>query len=150
MGHRGVKVTINHLKKHFNIEKLEQNARDFCARCLLCCHIKGGGIIPRPWGETYRAKERNEAFHMDYLFIGEHSGRKDYLLVLKDDFSHFCELIRCTSADAAIAAKAILEWSSRYGMPKMLISDTDMHFKNQFLEELCHMTQMTQSFTLAY
>ncbi|KAG3107311.1 hypothetical protein PI124_g14177 [Phytophthora idaei] len=70
MGHRGVKVMINHPQKHFNIEKLEQKARGFCARCLLCCHVKGGGIIPRPWGETYRAKERNEALHMDYLFIG--------------------------------------------------------------------------------
>ncbi|KAG3107308.1 hypothetical protein PI124_g14176 [Phytophthora idaei] len=32
----------------------------------------------------------------------------------------------------------------------MLISDTATHFKNQLLEELCHMIQMTQSFTLAY
>ncbi|POM57605.1 Hypothetical protein PHPALM_37857 [Phytophthora palmivora] len=41
---------------------------------------------------------------------------------MKDDFSHFCELI----------------------------NDTATHFKNQLLEELCHKTQMTQSFTLAY
>ncbi|KAE9160296.1 hypothetical protein PF005_g31701 [Phytophthora fragariae] len=87
---------------------------------------------------------------MDYLFIGEYNESKSYLLVLKDDFSHFCELIECSNADAATAAKAILDWNSRYGMPKLLISDTAAHFKNQLLEELCHKTQMTQSFTLAY
>ncbi|KAE9096245.1 hypothetical protein PF006_g23829 [Phytophthora fragariae] len=45
---------------------------------------------------------------------------------------------------------AILDWNSRYSMPQLLISDTATHFKNQLLEELCHKTQMTQSFTLAY
>lgn len=151
MGHRGgVKIMIIHLQEHFCIEKLVRKARDFCAHCLLCCHVKGGNIIPRPWAETYRAKERNEALHMDYLFISEYNDSKSYLLVLKDDFSHFCELIECSNADAATVAKAILDWNSRFGMPKLLISATAAHFKNQLLEELCHKTQMTQSFTLAY
>ncbi|OWZ09620.1 hypothetical protein PHMEG_00017651 [Phytophthora megakarya] len=35
-------------------------------------------------------------------------------------------------------------------MPKFLISDAAAHFKNQLLEELCHKTQMTQSFTLIF
>ncbi|KAE9038096.1 hypothetical protein PR002_g6194 [Phytophthora rubi] len=151
--HRGVKVMINHLQEHFHIEKLETKARAFCSRCLLCCHVKGGKIIPRPWGETYRSNERNEALHMDYLFIGDYNGESNYLLVMKDDFSHYCELIECSSANAATAAMAILDWNSRYGMPQLLISDTATHFKNQLLEvleELCHKTQMTQSFTLAY
>ncbi|GMF43136.1 unnamed protein product [Phytophthora fragariaefolia] len=150
MDHRGMKEMINHLQEHFFIEKLESKVRDFSARYLLCCYVKGGNIIPRPWGETYRSKERNEALHMDYLFIGEYNDSKPYLLVLKDDFSHFCELIECSNADAATAAKAILDWNRRYGMPKLLVSNTAAHFKNQLLEELCHKTQMTQSFTLAY
>ncbi|ETN15316.1 hypothetical protein PPTG_21920 [Phytophthora nicotianae INRA-310] len=61
----------------------------------------------------YRSKERNEALHMGYLYIGEYNNNKTYLLVMKDDFSHICELIECKNTDAAIAAKAILDWSSR-------------------------------------
>ncbi|KAG2776424.1 hypothetical protein PC129_g7729 [Phytophthora cactorum] len=79
MGHGGVKVMINHLKRHFNVEKLEQKAPEFCYRCLLSCHVKGGDIISRPWAETYRSKESNEALHMDYLFIGEYNGSNDYM-----------------------------------------------------------------------
>ncbi|KAE9351267.1 hypothetical protein PF008_g6023 [Phytophthora fragariae] len=87
---------------------------------------------------------------MDYLFIGTYNGESNYLLVMKDDVSHYCELIECSSANAATSAMVILDWNSRYGMPQLLISDAATHFKNQLLEELCHKTQMTQSFTLAY
>ncbi|GMF51854.1 unnamed protein product [Phytophthora fragariaefolia] len=108
MGHRGVKVMVNHLQEHFFIEKLDSKARDFDARYLLCCHVKGGNIIPRPWGQTYRSKGRNEALHMDHLLIGEYNDSKFYLLVLKYDFWDFCELIECSNA-AATAANAVLD-----------------------------------------
>ncbi|OWZ09913.1 hypothetical protein PHMEG_00017317 [Phytophthora megakarya] len=150
IAHCGVQVMVNHLQEHFQIEKLATIAREFCSHCLLCCHVKGSNIIPRSCGEIYRSKERNEALHMDYLLIGDYKDASGYILVLKDDFSHFCELIQCSGANATTAATAILEWSSRYEMPKLLISDTAAHFKNQLLEELCHKTQMAQRFTLAY
>ncbi|OWY98241.1 hypothetical protein PHMEG_00031036 [Phytophthora megakarya] len=48
--------------------------------CLLCCHIKGGKIVPRPYGELYRSSERNEALHMDYIYIGKYNDTSDYIL----------------------------------------------------------------------
>ncbi|POM60044.1 hypothetical protein PHPALM_31144 [Phytophthora palmivora] len=44
----GVKVMVNHLQEHYCIDKLEQKASCFCARCLLRLHVKRGNIIPRP------------------------------------------------------------------------------------------------------
>ncbi|POM59178.1 hypothetical protein PHPALM_32135 [Phytophthora palmivora] len=131
MGHRGVKVMVNHFSA---FDKLEQKARSFCARCLLCLRVKGDNIIPRPSEETYRCKESNEVLHMDYLSISEYNGATNYILVMKDDFSHFCELIECCSPDAATDAKAVLDWSSRYGMPKVSIRDTAHILKTNYLK----------------
>ncbi|OWZ20622.1 hypothetical protein PHMEG_0004934 [Phytophthora megakarya] len=87
---------------------------------------------------------------MDYLYIGKYNDTSDYIPVLKDDYSHFCELIPDLNADALTAAKSILHWNMRFGPAKVLISDTATHFKNELLTELCRYTQTQQDFTVAY
>ncbi|GMF37353.1 unnamed protein product [Phytophthora fragariaefolia] len=149
-GHRGVNAMVKELEGYFDISNVHIKARAFCGSCLLCCHVKGGNTIPRPYGELYRSSERNEALHMDYLFIGKYDDSSDYILVLKDDYSHFCELVPCKTADSVTAAGAIPQWNMRFGSTKVLISDTAAHFKNELLAELCHCTQTRQDFTVAY
>ncbi|GMF53616.1 unnamed protein product [Phytophthora fragariaefolia] len=46
----------------------------------------------RPWAETFRRSERNGALRWEYLHIGESFGTYQYLLVLKDDATHFASL----------------------------------------------------------
>ncbi|GMF58656.1 unnamed protein product [Phytophthora fragariaefolia] len=92
------------------------------------------------------AAPRNKTKLCTWIISSSASTTKTNHIGTKDDFSHFCELIECSDSDAATAAKVILDWNSRYGKPKLLISDTAAHFKNQ----LCHTTQMTKSFALAY
>jgi hypothetical protein len=41
----------------------------------------------------------------------------EYVLVLKDDFSGFVELIPATAADHFVAADALLQWHSTFSMP---------------------------------
>ncbi|GMF27503.1 unnamed protein product [Phytophthora lilii] len=55
-----------------------------------------------------------------------------------------------TRISALIAAESILQWSMRFGMPKILISDTASHFKNELLAELCRCTHTEQNFMVAY
>lgn len=71
-GHRGFNAMVQELEGYFDINNLHIKARAFCASCLLCCHVKGGNTIPRPYEELYRSSGRNEALHMDYLFIGKY------------------------------------------------------------------------------
>lgn len=56
--------------------------------------------------------------HMDFLYVGSYDDTSDYILVLKDDYSRFCELVVCKQADAATAAHDILEWNMRLGHHK--------------------------------
>ncbi len=80
--------------------------------------------MQRPWSGSYRANERNEAMYRDYLYQGESFGTGKYLLVMKDDATHFCELTVCDSPTSAVAVEAMLEWHSRFGPPKLWLSDS--------------------------
>ncbi|POM67048.1 LOW QUALITY PROTEIN: Hypothetical protein PHPALM_17005 [Phytophthora palmivora] len=81
-------------------------------------------------------RNRNEVLHMDFLSMGETYNSTRYLLVLKDELTHFCELIACDSACSEMAAAVVLDWAKRFGLPAAWMSDQCSHFKNQVLEEL--------------
>jgi transposase InsO family protein len=149
-GHRGEAVMLNHLQRLFAIEGLVKFVRRFLRSCLLCLHAKGGRIIPRPWGELYRADTRNEALHFDFLFLGEGFGTCKYLLVMKDNFSHFCELIPCDTPISEVTVEGLLDWHSRFGIPSQWLSDNGSHFKNLVMTELCRRLKCQQSFVVAY
>jgi transposase InsO family protein len=107
-------------------------------------------VIRRPWAETYRSKERNEGLHWDYLHLGKSFGDYAYLLVLKDDATHYCELVPCVTPTSAVTAEAILDWHSRFGSPRLWISDNGSHFKNDVVEDISRRLNANQNFSLAY
>ena len=47
--------------------------------------------------------------HFDYLYIGESSDQKEYILILKDDFSGYVYLRACKAADSATTAEVLLK-----------------------------------------
>ena len=149
-GHRGYHVMLNHLGRLFYVHDLATVVRRFLSTCLLCKHVKGGKVVPRPWSETIECQDRNEVLHWDFLYLGDSFGSSKYLLVLKDHATHFCELVVADSADSAVAAEAILGWHSRYGVPPLWVSDNGSHFKNEVIKELCRRLKSQQTFTLAY
>lgn len=135
-GHRGRDALVNIVNRRFLIRNISAMVKTFLASCLMCQHVKGGKIVMRPWAETFRCNERNGALHWDYVQLGNSFGDYKYLLVLKDDATHFCELVPCAVPTAAVTAEAILDWHSRYGAPRVWISDQGSHFKNLVMAEV--------------
>ncbi|OWY95757.1 LOW QUALITY PROTEIN: hypothetical protein PHMEG_00034159, partial [Phytophthora megakarya] len=80
----------------------------------------------------------------------ESVGTSKYLLIIKDNFSHFTELIPCDAPVTAVAAEAMLWWHSRYGVPETWISDNATHFKSEVLALLSKMMKAKQEFVVAY
>ncbi|KAE8897356.1 hypothetical protein PF003_g18627 [Phytophthora fragariae] len=149
-GHRGRDAMLAHLGRIFYVPHLRQCVDRFLASCLLCHHVKGGKVVPRPWSETYRCNERNQALHWDFLYLGESFGDMQYILVLKDDASHYCELVKCETPTSTVAADAIMDWHSRFGIPRDWISDQGSHFKNEVINELCTRLKCQQIFSPTY
>ncbi|KAG2789805.1 hypothetical protein PC129_g12964 [Phytophthora cactorum] len=118
-GHRGVNVMIELLDRRFVLANLRQAATRFVNQCLLCKHAKVGLVILRDWTVDRPVTKRNDCLHLNYLYLGESYGDAKYVLVLKDELTHFCELVPTDSADSQTAVVAILDWNKRFGIPEM-------------------------------
>ena len=72
--------------------------------------------------------------HYDFLTLR----KGEYVLVIKDDFSHFVELVICESPSHYEVVDSLLAWHSRFGLRKdsIHISDQGTHFKNSVCREL--------------
>ncbi|KAF1335539.1 hypothetical protein FI667_g1302, partial [Globisporangium splendens] len=64
--------------------------------------------------------------------------------------THYTQLVRCESPTAEVAAQAMLNWYSNFGLAKIWISDCGTHFKNKVIRELCTRLKAKQDFVLAY
>ena len=117
--HRGREALLTVMNRRFSIRGLTAMVKTFLAGCLMCQHVKGGKVVNRPWAETFRSSERNGALHWDYIHLGESYGGDKNLLVLKDDATHYCELVPCGKPTGTVTTEAILDWHSRFGAPRV-------------------------------
>ena len=144
MGHRGHATTKNFLNSVFVSRGLDSKLKIFLDACLLCPHVKGGRVIPRPWSSGIQTSVPNLYLHMDFLFIGESVDGYQYILVLKDAASHFVHLVPCHTTSAETTAHAIMEWCALHGTPKYLVSDQGTHFKNETMELMSALMRIQQ------
>ncbi|OWZ08216.1 hypothetical protein PHMEG_00019275 [Phytophthora megakarya] len=149
-GHRGGDVMLKALNERFAVSNSKALVTRFLRDCLLCKHVKGGKLIQRPWGPTTTATRRNECLHMDYLELGESYGTTRYVLVLKDELTHYCELVAADSATSSTAAEAVLDWYKRFGLPEMWESDNGSHFKADLMNQLADKLKVVQKFVPVY
>ncbi|KAE9347544.1 hypothetical protein PR003_g6879 [Phytophthora rubi] len=69
---------------------------------------------------------------------------------MKDEATHFAELVACDGPTSEVAAAAILDWHSRFGIPPTWVSDSGSHFTSKVIGELNRRLKAQQKFTLAY
>uniref|UniRef100_H3GL52 Integrase catalytic domain-containing protein n=1 Tax=Phytophthora ramorum TaxID=164328 RepID=H3GL52_PHYRM len=149
-GHRGEHVMAEQLSARFSTKNLAAKVAKFVRECLLCKHVKGGKIIQRAWTTDREVSMRNERLHMDYLFLGDRYGSTKYVLVLKDELTHFCELVPADSAGSEVVVASILDWFKRFGLPESWESDNGSYFKAEVMARLCERLKANQSFVPVY
>lgn len=149
-GHRGVHVMVELIERHFCLDSARARVTRFVSACLLCKHVKGGKLIMRDWTVDRTVSKRNECLHVDYLFLGDSYGETKYVLVMKDELTHYCELVPADSANGETVVAAVLDWHKRFGMPDTWMSDNATHFKNVVLEELARQFGVLHYFVPVY
>ncbi|KAE8906314.1 hypothetical protein PF003_g10149 [Phytophthora fragariae] len=138
------------LERRFVLTNARPTVTRFINQCLLCKHVKGGLVIQRNWIVDRAVAQRNECLHLDYLYLGESYGVTKYVLVLKDELTHYCELVAADTADSQTAVAAILDWNKRFGAPPAWMSDKGSHFKNEVVELLAERLGASHQFAPAY
>jgi len=110
--------------------------KQFCRMCLHCIGSLDSKV-PRPLGEALNSSRRNQVIHYDFLLV-ENTRKFSYVLVLKDDLSHF------------VVAHALVDWYKRFGVAETHVSDKGSHFKNKVVAELNDILKTKHHFTTVY
>jgi transposase InsO family protein len=148
-GHRGIDTTYSMLKKFF-WPKMYNDVKNFCRLCLHCSVADPRKVIPRPLGEQMHASTRNQILHYDFMHVGISDSGSTYLLVIKDDFSGFVDLVPCDSPTGDVVVNALLRWYGLFGVSLVHVSDQGTHFKNSVVSELNRRLTTKHHFTLPY
>jgi hypothetical protein len=148
-GHRGIDTTQTLIEKRFWWEAMQQAVRTFVLNCLHCS-VNRAQVVPRPFAEQMHASERNEIIHYDYLYINNRNPDFSYILVIKEDLSHFVRLNTFKKCDNLAVAEALMEWYADFGCPRVHISDQGSHFKNSVIAELHRLSGSIYHYTVSY
>lgn len=149
-GHRGTNATQVVLKEYCYWRNPPTSVQRFCKLCLHCLHTRGGKTEPRPLGTQMHADKPNRMLHFDFLQLDEAYNGWNYVLVIKDDYSHFTELVGVEAATAEATARALQDWFKRFGIVQQWVSDQGSHFKNKVIEALQKHWGAAHHFTTAY
>lgn len=153
-GHRMASVSIDMLKEHVYWKDMDAEVLTFARDCLGCLKTKTGAVIPRPFGERLFPTRRNQVISLDYMYIeaasqkGPHSF--EYVLVMKDEYSGFVELIPAEFANHDVAVEALSFWAARYGIPDVIRTDGGSHFVNKIIAGLCKSLGIHHDITTPY
>ena len=104
-------------------------------------------------------QEKNQFIHYDFLF-GKNTRKLSYVLVLKDDLSHFVELVLSERSDHVLVVHALADWHKRFGVAETHVSDKGSHFlcfvlgahclsKKKVVDELNDILKTEHHFTTA-
>ena len=104
-GHQGISNTTKAVCDRFIWMDVKDDIQKFCKACLHCT-VARNETVPRVLGSAYRAERPNHVLHFDFMYIGK-AASMTYVLVLKDGFSGYCELIPSNGADHIIVATAL-------------------------------------------
>lgn len=153
-GHRSWGIMSKLLKGHLYWKKMSDSIRDFVNKCLNCIKCKAGDTVPRPWGCRAFPEKRNQIVSLDYMFVqkvksGCHHDLR-YILVLRDEYSGYCELVTFAEANSENAISALCSWFARYGIPEVVRSDGGSHFVSTVVKEVCERLGIRREVTAAY
>lgn len=108
-GHGGYTTTCQIIKENMYWETMDEDIKAFVQSCLVRKLFSSGDKIRRPLGSQLHAVKVSELLHFDYLYIGESFNQMEYILILKDDFSGYCFLRACKTADTETTAEVLNE-----------------------------------------
>jgi len=151
MGHFKLKANYQTLKSNFEfassgkIKDVIRSLISVCHQCQLTNRTERRNVV---LGTPTHTRRRNGILHMDYLYMSQSTKR--YMLCLKDDFTGYCKLYACKRCSTKYVVKALLDWSSTFGIPKLIVSDRGTHFVNYCMQELCKRLQVHRHCTTAY
>ena len=130
---------------------MEQDVRKFVRDCIQCARNSPAVLQAAPWGTLVHAKVPGEVLHMDFLAVDLRTEQEcKYVLVLKDDLSHWVDLVPVKRARAVDVVNAMIKWCSWMKVPRVVVTDQGAQFRNKLMKELSKAMRFRHKFTFPY
>ncbi|XP_072331098.1 protein NYNRIN-like [Scyliorhinus torazame] len=152
-GHPGPETTWQRVERVGWWPSLREDARDFCASCLVCATNN-----PDPkkrkvsLGHIRRVEGPWQSIQIDYIGpLPPAAGGYKYCLVLVDIFTKWVEAFPCRTATATGTARILVrEVFSRWGLPQFVESDQGSHFTGQVMQATLKVLGIKAKWHVAY
>ena len=151
-GHMGVQRTKSRISTSFYWPKMNADIRHFCKSCDICAKT-------RPKGQTRRAPLQTSPLisipftkcATDLIGPLPITERKNmYILTLIDYATRWVEATALKVTTTTIVAEELLNMFSRFGIPKILLSDGGPQFTSAIMEEVLSLLGINHSVTTPY
>ena len=151
-GHLGVQKTFAAIRERYFFPGMYQIIHDYVTTCDLCQRMKvDRKKRPPPLTPMPIADDVFSRWHMDILGPLPKAKGYQYVLLLVDSFSRWCEAFPLESQDAKHVASILYnEIICRYGAPRVLISDRGRNFMSKLVRALCELFDITRHHTSSY
>ena len=147
----GVKRTVERVRSRAYWHRVTETVKRFCERCEQCQKKKTPEKSPKAPMKTYVSGTPNERVQIDILgpFVESYQSNK-YIIVLTDCFTKWASAYAVPRATAIEVADAILDWTSQFGVMKILHSDQGRQMESAIVKEVCQRFGIHKTRTTSY
>lgn len=135
--HPGIRRTLAIANRAFNWPKARADVSRYLASCLKCKRAKIGSEELQGRRKSHPPAGILEQVYMDFFTV-TYDGVPYELLNLIDSLSKWAECYVVPDKTTTTVASVLQErWISRFGTPRVLVSDRDRSFTASLLQEMC-------------
>ncbi|XP_068203542.1 uncharacterized protein [Palaemon carinicauda] len=135
-GHLGITKTFDRVRKNFYWKGLKRDVKKYCKTCHQC-QISGKPNMVIPKASLSPIPSLGEPFeHVVIDVVGPLPRSKvgsEYILTIIDRLTRYPEAIPLKSQKARVIAKHLINYFSRFGLPKTIQSDRGTNFLSKLL-----------------
>lgn len=152
-GHPGIKPSLEAIAKYYYWPNIRQDVESRVKNCDTCQRIKT--FPTKPVGQLHPTQIPSspwEIVSMDLITGLPESAGYDSLLVVVDRFSKMVVIVACNSTLDSLGLARLLRdhvWS-RFGIPRVIISDRGPQFASNFTKDLAKLLGVQLAISTAY
>ena len=150
MAHPGASATLRLVKDEYTWPGVNKQVRQWAKECQNCQRAKVHRHTKAPLGEI-PTTARFHTVHIDLVGPLPSSHGFRYLATMIDRFTNWIEVVPIADMQTETVANAFLsEWISRFGVPRVLISDRGKQFESAIWANLMDKLSIKRKRTTSY
>ncbi|CAG2252792.1 unnamed protein product [Mytilus edulis] len=151
-GHQGFDRTYSSLRNKYFWPSMYEDIKQYVKTCEVCQQSKRNYGAKRPPLKPQISDDIFSRWHMDILSgLPTTPDKYKHVLLVVDSYSKWSEIFPLKTQEAGeVAGILYREIITRYGAPRVLISDRGRNFTSNLVKALSEMFQITRHLTSSY